>query len=395
MKIFNQRDQILIMPKISFVLLSVVLFSQSFSLHAAPPTAPSSSQALSQTMTQIGELMVELYPLVVARRELANSEKQQIRQDLGRLVQLFHLAQPHIKRRSDTYQVSYEFVLDYLNTTTRALDAGNFDFARGRLYGLGSICASCHTQDTKLRTLFSGTTRNNFPDDFSFAEFNYVTRNYDTAIRYYDKHLRSQQAKTELEIVQPLQRLITIYTQIYNKPGEGARKLEQYLDLENHTPLTKKHLTEWIAGLKELDARGASKVKSVDFKTLQKYVGQYLGPLDEPPAEIFLTPKEEISRVWLRGLLYHYLNGQPAENEIPKILYWLSICDRSIGYDFYFSLADLYLKECILKHSDHPYARRCLDEYQEYITFSYSGSSGTFIPPEVQQELEKLRKAVK
>ena len=58
-----------------------------------------------------------------------------------------------------------------------------------------------------------------------------MTRNYSDAIIYYDKHLTSKTKKTELEIIQPLQRIITIYTQIQSNPADGVTKLKTYLNL--------------------------------------------------------------------------------------------------------------------------------------------------------------------
>ncbi|WP_455202270.1 hypothetical protein, partial [Kaarinaea lacus] len=67
------------------------------------------------------------------------------------------------------------------------------------------------------------------------------------------------------------------------------------------------------------------------------------------------------------------------------------IIDRSINYSFYYSLADMYLKECMLQYTSHPYAKKCYEEYESYIVFSYSGSRGTDIPDDVAQELKALK----
>lgn len=388
------------MRKIIFIILLTI----TFQANAASPTVPATPatlnpaslnpSSLNQVMSEIGKTMVELFPLIMAKRAITDSEKNKMQQSVSKLLDLFQKAGPYIKRKPDTYQVSYDYVLDYLQEVILAFKKNDPSYARSQLYALGSICASCHTQDTKLRTLFSGTKRNQFSSDIAYAEFNFVTRNYSEAIKFYDKHLTSNQKKTELAIAQPLQRIITIYTQIYNKPGEGAKQLEKYLTLEKHTHTTKNHLTKWIAGLKNLEAQGAKDVDNASFSTLKKYVKQSFGDLDEPLTSIISTPEEEVSLVWLRGRLYQYLNNKPKEAEIPIILFWLAVSDRSIGYNFYFSLADLYLKQCIIKHPDHPYAKRCLHEYKEYVNFSHTGSSGTFIPPKLQQELKELEQVL-
>ncbi len=354
-----------------------------------------STPSLNQTMTQIGETMVDIFPLIYAKRELSKDEHTKFGYDLTRMVTLFRAIEMPIKKKSGTYQVSYQFAMKHLSKTKHAYDKGDIEQARSQLYALGPICTSCHMQDTRLRTLFNGSQRSRFDDDFSFAEFNYVTRNYSEAIKYYDKYLSSNTTKTEWDIVQPLQRLITIYTQIYGRPGQGAKQLKKYSTLKEHTPETKKHLQRWIAGLKQLEHKEVGKYQDVDFKTLQNFVTQYLGVLDELSAIPESSPEDVVARVWLRGLLYHYLSGSPSQDEIPKLLYWLSICDRSIDFNFYFSLADLYLKDCILNHPEHPYAKRCFDEYNAYVMFSYTGADGTYIPAEIQRELDQLQNAIK
>jgi hypothetical protein len=69
------------------------------------------------------------------------------------------------------------------------------------------------------------------------------------------------------------------------------------------------------------------------------------------------------------------------------------VIDRSIAYNFYFSLADLYLKQCVLKYPEHSYAQRCFDEYENYVDYNYV-QYGEKIPPGIQQELIQMRKAL-
>lgn len=334
--------------------------------------------------------MVEIYPLVVAKRPLTEKEIEIIDNALTKLSDLFSAAKPFIKAKSDGYQISYEFVSEYLKVVKSVLATRHIDFARNHLYALGEICTTCHTQDTTLRTLFSGSTRDRFNDDYAYAEFNYMTRNYRDAINYYDKHLTSITKKTELEIVQPLQRIITIYTQIHGNPGDGVEKLKTYLTLKDHTSETKNQLANWVRGMEELNANGVSSVKPMTFEKLKSYVYKYLGDIDKITIIINSDANQEVQRVWLRGQLYHYLNNNPDTNEVPVILYWLSVADRSISYNFYFSMTDLYLKQCVLKYPKHNYAHRCYKEFREYVDYTYS-RQGEPIPASIRKELRELK----
>lgn len=376
------------MFRIQAVLISITFLMGSTGASAEPAR-------LNALMANIGEEMTAIYPLIHAQRELSTSDVKRVSEGLKRMTGYFEAVGPLIQDRAVTYKVSYDYITPYLNEVIQAFDAGKVDYARNRLYGISAICTSCHTQDTKLRTMFKGRERKAFESDYLYAEFNYFTRNYTEAEKYFDLHLKGENTKTEFQIIKPLQRLITIYTQIYNNPGEGAQRISAYAGLADHSRETSDALKGWIKGLQALDKAGAQKVKRPDFKTLERYVKRYLGDLSQPLSELYLEEDEQISRVWLRGLLYHYLNDRPKPDEIPKLLYWLSICDRSVGFNFYFSLSDMYLKDCVKNYTSHPYAKRCYAEYREFVMSAYSGSGGVFLPVAIEDELFELKALLK
>jgi len=350
---------------------------------------------LNQIMSKIAQQMTVIYPLITAKHKLSKQDSQILKEKTGLLLELFTQAKPYINQRSDTYQVSYDLVLQHLKKTKQSFERSSNQYARKRLHSLGTICISCHTQDTQLRSTFGGAGRNAFDSDFAFAEFSFMTRNYNDATKYYDKFLRSTELKSELDIIKPLQRLVTIHTQIFDSPGVAAKQLSEYRNLAAHTKKTSEHLDGWIQGLKSLRKQHVKSTGNMTFSKLESYVKRYIGDTDQAGAEFFASPQDEVSRVWLRGVLFHYLNTNPPKDEIPKILYWLSICDRTLGYSFNFSFADLYLKECIIGHATHPYAKRCYREFEEFVSVSYSGSGGTFIPPELEDELFELKQHLK
>lgn len=349
--------------------------------------------SLNYLMTDIGKIIVKLYPLLVAKRELTEKDARYIDRALTALSKKFQQAQPYITTRSDTYQISYEFISQYLEVLKSVVKTKDVDYTRSYLNALGEICSSCHTQDTTLRTLFHGATREDFDSDFAFAELNYMTRDYDKAISYYEKYLDSPQRKTELDIIQPLQRIMTICLQIKNNPAQATKILHKYTSLKQHTALTRAEINGWIEGLQALQRVGVSRVEKPSFNTLKDFVKKYLGDPDQLSLDIQSSPREEVERVWLRGQLYHYLNRHPNAGEVPIVLYWLAVTDRAIVHNFYFSLADLYLRQCVLNYPGHPYARRCFNEYKKYIDFTYQ-HQGEKIPRGLIQEIAAMKKAM-
>ena len=381
----------------SLLLLFGIAYFSVLNVQASDNGKPNKkpSEKLNQVMSSIAKVMVDNYPLIVSNQTLSSHEKKALYSATVELKGLFNQAKPFIKQKSDTYQVSYDLIISHLEKTIAAFNQRNIIYARKRLRSMGAICSSCHTQDTQLRTVFKGRERSEFSSDYDYAEFNYMTRNYDDAIMYYDKFLSSEDSKTELQIIMPLQRMMTIYMQIDVDLTKAKNTLSKYLSLKQHTKKTKKQLQGWVSGLAKLQADHVQGSEVTSFAALKKYVEQYIGETDQFQAEFFSTPEDEVSRVWLRGRLYHYLNSNPPAEEVPAILYWLSICDRTLGYSFNFSFADLYLKDCVVRFPKDPFAKLCFKEYENFVTISYSGSAGVFFPPEVEDELVLLKNILK
>lgn len=353
--------------------------------------AASSYSNINQVMSQIATTMEDIYPLIVRQGTLEKHELQRLHAGVKKLNELFVAARVFIKQKPETYQISYQLILEYLGDTLKAFDAKKLELARARLYAVGPICSSCHTQDTRLRTLFAGSSRAAFNSDMDYAEFSFLTRNYQEAQKFYEKYLRENEKLTELQLITPLQRIIIMYTQIDPQPVKGAALLNQWLQHPAHSDSTRETLSDWIAGLQDLQKSPYFTSKQADFSGLKQLMKKIMGDLNRPLEEVYLPPKEEISRIWLRGQVFHYLNSGSQKNERARLLFWLALLDRSVGYDYYFSLADLYLKQCMHSHSGEPMAARCYQEYEAYLNFAYSGSGGIFIPEEVELELEDLR----
>jgi hypothetical protein len=101
-----------------------------------------------------------------------------------------------------------------------------------------------------------------------------------------------------------------------------------------------------------------------------------------------------VTNLTVSGILYEYLQASPKSKIKPEILYWLALCDRNISNNFFYSLADLYLKECMYSFASSPIAKKCFKDYETNLIISYSGTSGVNLPADVSKELKTLRKRV-
>ena len=368
----------------------LILFFAASHAIAASEAASQPAKSLNETMVDIGKTMEGLFQILFDKKELDKHQQQQLSTAVDRLILLFETARPHIDVKSPTYRISFDVIKTQLANAKSANKYKNFNYSRSILKDITSVCASCHTQDSKIRTLFPDIKRNAFSSDYAYAEFSYMTRNYNTAEKFLTKLLDSNTEMEEAELLSIMKQLITIYIQIFYQPDDAAKALNRIKKYKYHTRFSQKTLEEWLEGIAELKKNKSSLKTIENIDQLNIEVKQILGDLHEPGSAQFPNKRERIARLWLRGALYHYLNTKPSREEVPVILYWLAIVDRSISYSVYYSLSDMYLKECMLRYTSHPYARKCYDEYKENIILSYSGSRGTDIPEDIQDELNSL-----
>lgn len=364
----------------------------TFLISVTTAYAKASEKPIYKTMSELGQTIALLNVDVFDDSLDSDTAKVDFKKSVGKMVQLFNEAKPHMQQRSIAYQISYEVMAQYLDDIQAVVNHGDIDLARGMLKTVPQLCAGCHTQDNQQKKLFPSVDPKSFKTDLQYADFSFITRDYDDAVKYYEKYLTSLENAKDEDIERALKKILVIYAQVKKEPQEGAKILTKYLSNNTINKSIREKINEWVKGLNELESSSI-----VDENSLQKrqaYIDYYLNQLKSHNVSYFASEKDKVFYMTLRGLLYEYLNNNPVPNDIPVVLYWLAVCDRTLEYSFFDNLADLYLKECILSYSNHPYARKCLNEYESYMKFAFTGSSGTYLPADISDEIEFLKSVV-
>lgn len=350
------------------------------------------NQPINVTMVELGNTIALLSSEVFDDTQAEGLQADALKKNVEKLLILFQAAEPHMSQNSVTYQISYDVMMQYLEDISTVTKRGDFDLTKGMLKTLPQLCAGCHTQDTQKNKLFSETKNVSFKNEFQHAEFNFITRDYDSALKYYTSHLKKSEGTNDESIDISLKRILVIYTQLKQNPKQGIKVLKQYSNNKMFSEPTRLMIREWIKGLQELSSNTIMDEQS--FEKREAYLEHHLNQLKNHSVNYVVAEKDKIFYITLRGLLYEHLNNKPLENDIPVILYWLAVCDRTLEYGFYDSLSDLYLKECILSYSSHPYAHKCFKEYENYIKFSFTGSGGTYVPEDIEGEIKFLKEII-
>ena len=381
-------------------LLALCFIACSDSRQASTASKQGASAANGESihiiMSNVAENFSSIYQKIGRGANLSAQDQQAIAEDIANLRKYFKRADEIFEHKTDAYQIGYAFVTRYLKLSADLLKQGDQDALRTHLYALREICSTCHTQDKNLRSLYQGAQSTQFKSLFQYAEFNYSTRNYETAVKYYELDLQRNKNLTEIDIIQPLQRILSVYLQVYDDPDKALQIIRKYQTLKAHTDLTRDELKGWIGGLTYLKARKKSLKQPLDKEQLTQLVREFFGAVRNINLSSQSNAREEVQRLWLRGRLYEFLNSNPPRQQVPELLYWLSVVDQSTSYNYYFSYADLYLSQCVRKYADLPYAKYCFSEYEKYIYDTYLKEARlrdpmARYPEDIEEEYQELK----
>ncbi len=386
------------MIRTCLVLATCILFSSiGFS------GEPSEEQAKA-VMGNIYDSYVKIIPYAYSTKNLSESlknkkDKEDLINNLSDLSLFFKSAKHAEFFQRPGFKPSLEAISNHLDETILSVEADSFIFAQKRLNVIGALCVTCHSQlpDSVSKNAFKENVksekRERFDSDFSYANYLYLVRRFDESKKYFHKVIDEALAKSQnisnREVVASLRKIISIDTKIkfnYEKASEAIAKWEKDPRFSLND---KKMINRWGMSLKKWKGFTPSAIKAITG-----FIGINLSPLDMKK-EIIFSGEEDITLLISSGVLLNFLVENPKSEHAPEILYWLSMAEYRMGNSYFFSLGDLYLKDCIRKYPASPYAKKCYQEYADSIEAGYSGSAGTDIPINEKKELIKLKSLLK
>ncbi len=381
----------------------------------AEDIAPEQLEAKA-VMNQVYESFIKIVPYIYSDKLVLDHNKHssevELVKDLTEISKAFKGANHVNFLRSPGFKPSLDTINIHIQETIDSLRSKNKVFVHARLKAMTALCISCHSQlstavsKNAFITLASHIQRDRFDSDFGFANYLYLVRRFDDAVKYFEltikkSILQSQKAPPGLlsddkvvngELYTSLRRVLSIYTKISFDSVKAISFLKKYNTNKSISHLTRLDIDSWI---KELEKWG--KIDTNNIKSISDFINKHLAILENSDSSKVKvnTGEHDIALLIASGVLSKYLNDHPQSDMTAQILYWLAIAERRLSTTYFFSLSDIYLKECIVQYPASQFAKKCYQEYEENVLFGYSGSGGVDIPPEEKRELDRLKRLLK
>ncbi len=341
---------------------------------------------INELMRDMGDTMLRMLPAL----HQESPDRKVLMENLVRLDYLFDKAEPHLTARQVNSRVTYNLIRRRLDESIALGGHRNLVSLRSSISETFELCASCHSQDGVAVAAF-GVSKLRELDEFEAAEFSFLTRDYGAALTSIGNYLEGETREPQRDQL-AVERILAIGAEFYADPVFTANKLTEVLPVL--TGRTRDRVRDWISVFE--------RIADDDSGLFSPFV-----PRDIPAMDRFLSGEwstiettlgvHEREAYWvaIRGALSRTLTRFPDHKDVPKVLYWLAVSDRALFYRYYNALSTAYLESCIEDYRKHPYAERCLEEYEFLVLINFSGSGGTQVPFEVQERLNELRRRVR
>lgn len=252
-------------------------------------------------------------------------------------------------------------------------------------------CYNCHTQKNLPSTTykFDGAQGNELVQ----ADYLFLVRNYPEALPIYKKLVLGYPKNkiTSEQITQILEKYLYYLVRVQHDDVKSSQLFDELSKNKKLPQADLKNMKAWknYLGLKKY--RIVEELMIKDQKRLEEWIGE---------REIIAKHYSYAGQRIIVDLetsqhLFKLLETGSDKTLRPWLLYWLADVDRNYRLSLFDSTPELYLKECIVRFSKSPAAKKCFALYKEIKTVAFTGSRGTELPKSVQDQLKKYEDLIK
>lgn len=345
-------------------------------------------------MQQFLQHFVQLQPFLSSEEAFSKKNNaEEILTHITELGRISHLIDHSSQLKKDGFRITGKAMQNHLGDLEKVFKKGNKSYARSMMMATFDGCASCHTQiPAKSLTWDIEKILPAGISAFDKGEFLYVTRHWDQAFVIFDSlmmHYPEEKLK-ETQLTKILNFKLAYFLRIKRDIVGAENGFERYLENSKLPSDIRARISHLNFLLRVLKSSKAPNPQTVKADVLERYVQGILDPT-ERAVEMDFTETHRATFLYISGLLFEFINTRKESELSPGLFYWLSVCDRWLNNQFFFSLSDQYLKECITRFPKSSTAKKCFAEYDYQTRLAYTGSSGENLPEDVANDLLVLK----
>lgn len=388
----------------------ILLATLSFCINLSAQEAKTKPNHHKEVMNRALNSFIHLLPYISSEESYSSDNNtKKIRQELEALEKVFNDAKKETFLQQDLFATNNHVILDNLKLAKDSLNYPNRNFSYMRMKETVNLCFHCHAQlpsefTSSFSNGFNNLTRKKFVSDFDYAQYLFLIRNFDSSKDNYSKviervsQILAQAPKKNLKISigdqqqmeESLRQILVIFTKI-KRDISGAMQYFGGLKLTGYPTYLKQQIANWNLGLKEWENKKNELAEIKNNKELKSFVNDTLAPILAKTKD---GATRTIDLLIGTGVLSNYIFTNSTDPDRALALYYLGLSENILSSTSFYSLAESYFRDCVIRYPTHEIAPKCYEEYENNIVFGFTGSSGVKIPTDVQKDLDNLKKLI-
>lgn len=273
----------------------------------------------------------------------------------------------------------------------QSLKDGYVDYAKYTLKNSTSYCIACHTRTS------SGAQ---FPLIKAFAEplksapwvsqleFEAASRQFDSVYTQVMDELQRKECRSlsSLDLERGVRLALSIAVRVKQSP-EKTLELAKAIQKSKCTTLPMKEAAkDW-----EQATRAWKKEKPPQLNTVEAALAEgrrLVKKADTLPSR----GNDEVYYLRATAVLHELLRKFPNTRKMPEALFLIGVSYSPLQELGLWNLQENYFQACILEAPHTDIAEKCYSRFEQSVVLGFSGSSGTHIPPQMQRQLQQLKK---
>ena len=342
-------------------------------------------------MYRIFDNMRELLPLSRSKQRFASTSNQSsIRNAVNEIGANAVALEMHAQQRGG--DAGSEFLAAALKRTARTalrnFEVGNLEAARSAIWNATRVCMTCHARLPSVGD--SGIVRD-FVDEADFTglsvpervQVQLATRQFDAALKDLEDLLASRDYEAS-QLVRWLTNYLLISIRVKGDLHRPLPVLASFALREDVWQGLRSDIEQWIVRLHQL-AQATRPEPTLEAARALIDDARQRGVVPYSRAPM-------IDYVMASSLLQKYLQQRTVRGEaLAQIYYMLAITEIGIGDNYILNQAEHYLESSVRAAPATPIAAQAFALLEEHVLFSFTGSSGTHLPDDVQRMLDEYR----